>query len=51
MAAPPPGKVSDLATTTDTSTGVQTVNGNSDNQSILIKPVYRNQVAYYYQVD
>jgi hypothetical protein len=30
---------------------VQTVNGNSDNQSILIKPIARSQVAYYYKVD
>jgi hypothetical protein len=30
---------------------MQTVNGNSDNQSILIKPTHKNQVAYYYQVD
>jgi len=30
---------------------MQTVNGNSDNQSILIKPTYRNQIAYYYKVD
>lgn len=30
---------------------MQTVNGNSDSQSILIKPIYRSQVAYYYQVD
>ncbi|MEZ5365717.1 MAG: hypothetical protein R2748_26150 [Bryobacterales bacterium] len=30
---------------------MQTVNGNSDNQSILIKPLARSQVAYYYQVD
>ncbi len=30
---------------------MQTVNGNSDNQSILIKPTHKSQVAYYYQVD
>jgi hypothetical protein len=30
---------------------MQTVNGNSDNQSILIKPIFRSQVAYYYPAD
>ncbi len=30
---------------------MQTVNGNSDNQSILIKPISKSQVAYYYPVD
>ncbi len=30
---------------------MQTVNGNSDNQSILIKPIPKSKVAYYYRVD
>ncbi len=29
---------------------MSTVSGNSDNQSILIKPQTKSQVAYYYKV-
>ena len=44
------GTVNHCIAIADDGSSMSTVNGNSDNQSILIKPQTKSQVAYYYKV-